>query len=317
LNEVKSVLKKIQLFEPAGIGACSLQECLILQLKRQNTKDTVVKNAIKILEDCFEEFTKKHYDKIQKKLELTVAEQKKALNIILKLNPKPGESVNSFAGAEYIIPDFILTESNGELLLSLNKKNAPQLKISRSYAEMLDTYEKSNKKDKNMRQTATFIKQKLDSAKWFIDAIKQREETLRKTMSAIVKHQREFFLTGDESKLRPMILKDVANEINMDISTVSRVVSSKAVQTDFGLFQLKYFFSESISTETGEDVSSREVKSYLKELIENEDKKKPLSDDRLEELLNEKGYSIARRTVAKYREQLNIPVARLRKEMQG
>jgi RNA polymerase sigma-54 factor len=216
---------------------------------------------------------------------------------------------------QYLIPDFIITNNGGNLELTLNSRNAPELRISRSYAEMMETYDKTKKKDKKMRETATFVKQKLDAAKWFIDAIKQRQQTLLNTMRAIIDLQYDFFLTGDESKLKPMILKDIAQKINMDISTVSRVVSSKSVQTEFGIYPLKYFFSEGITTDSGDDVSSREVKRALKELIEQEDKKKPLSDDKLEQLLREKGYRIARRTVAKYRESMNIPVARLRKEL--
>jgi RNA polymerase sigma-54 factor len=216
---------------------------------------------------------------------------------------------------QYIIPDFILTNNNGKLELALNSRNAPELRISRSYTEMFKAYDKSNKRDKKLKEAVTFVKQKLDAAKWFIDAIKQRQQTLLRTMQAIVDFQYEFFLEGDETKLKPMILKDIASMINMDISTVSRVASSKAVQTDFGIFPLKYFFSEGISTDSGEEVSSREVKQIIKDIIESEDKNKPYSDDKLEKILNEKGYNIARRTVAKYREQLNIPVARLRKEL--
>ena len=219
------------------------------------------------------------------------------------------------ARTQYVIPDYILTNDNGKLELALNSKNAPELKVSRSYSNMLQAYDKSDKKDKKLKEEVSFVKQKLDSAKWFIDAIKQRQNTLLNTMETIVKYQYDFFLTGDESKLRPMILKDIANEIGMDISTVSRVANSKSVQTEYGTYQLKYFFSEGIATDSGEDVSSREVKNYLKELVDNEDKRKPLSDDKLEKLLKDKGYNIARRTVAKYREQLQIPVARLRKEL--
>jgi RNA polymerase sigma-54 factor len=237
------------------------------------------------------------------------------VSIITKLNPKPGGTASGDVRTQYLIPDFMLINNSGKLELSLNSRNAPELKISRSYAEMLDTYDKSNKKDKSIRETVTFVKQKLDAAKWFIDAIKQRQQTLLRTMNAIIQYQYDFFLTGDESKLRPMILKDIASAIEMDISTISRVANSKAVQTEFGIYPLKYFFSEGIATDSGEDVSSREVKYILKEQIDNEDKRYPLSDDKLEKILNEKGYNIARRTVAKYREQLNIPVARLRKEL--
>jgi RNA polymerase sigma-54 factor len=313
-EEVEDILHKIQSFDPPGIGARNLQECLLLQLDRKDHTNLAVTNAIKIIDDFFEEFTKKHYDKIQRRLNITDEEMKEAVTIITRLNPKPGGSSGDVR-TQYLIPDFMLVNNSGKLELSLNSRNAPELKISRSYAEMLDTYDKSNKKDKNIRETVTFVKQKLDAAKWFIDAIKQRQQTLLRTMNAIVQYQYDFFLTGDESKLRPMILKDIATTIDMDISTVSRVANSKAVQTEFGIYPLKYFFSEGISTDSGEDVSSREVKYILKELIDNEDKKVPLSDDKLEKILNDKGYNIARRTVAKYREQLNIPVARLRKEL--
>ncbi|QHT67912.1 RNA polymerase factor sigma-54 [Rhodocytophaga rosea] len=314
-EEVEDILFKVQTFDPAGIAARNLQECLLLQLDRKDHHNPVVTYAIKIIDDQFEEFTKKHYDKIQKRLNINEEEMKEAVNIITKLNPKPGGTASGDVRTQYLIPDFLLINNNGKLELSLNSRNAPELKISRSYAEMLDTYDKSNKKDKGIRETVTFVKQKLDAAKWFIDAIKQRQQTLLRTMNAIIQYQYDFFLTGDESRLRPMILKDIAHSIDMDISTVSRVANSKAVQTEFGIYPLKYFFSEGIATDSGEDVSSREVKYILKELIDNEDKRVPLSDDKLEKILNEKGYNIARRTVAKYREQLNIPVARLRKEL--
>jgi RNA polymerase sigma-54 factor len=273
--------------------------------------------AKRILEDCYDEFIKKHYSKIQKKLDLDDEEYiKDAIDLIVKLNPKPGGEITSgLVKNHYVIPDFILTNNNGKLELSLNSKNAPELRISRSYTDMFKAYHKSDKKDKKLKEAVTFVKQKLDAAKWFIDAIKQRQHTLMRTMRAIVDFQYEYFLEGDETKLKPMILKDIAQMINMDISTVSRVASSKSIQTDFGIFPLKYFFSEGIATDSGEEVSSREVKQIIRDLIESEDKSKPYSDDKLEDLLNEKGYNIARRTVAKYREQLNIPVARLRKEM--
>ncbi|HVD97374.1 MAG TPA: RNA polymerase factor sigma-54 [Cytophagaceae bacterium] len=315
VDEVESILFKIQSFDPAGIGARSLQECLSLQIERKDILDPEVLIADRIVNDCFEEFTKKHYDKIQKKLNISDEELKEAVGIITKLNPKPGGGEGNDVKSQYIIPDFLLSNNNGKIELTLNSRNAPELKISRSYKEMFDTYDKSTGKDKKMKEAVAFVKQKLDAAKWFIDAIKQRQNTLLITMEAIVKYQYEFFLEGDESKLRPMILKDIASEINMDISTVSRVANSKSVQTDFGIYPLKYFFSEGIATDSGEDVSSREVKHILKEIIEAEDKKRPLSDEKLEEMLNKKGYNIARRTVAKYREQLNIPVARLRKEL--
>lgn len=317
-EEVEAVLGRIQTFDPPGIAARNLQECLLLQLDRMdNGHDIDVAVAKKIISDCFDEFTKKHYSKIQKKLDTEDEDfVRDAMELIVKLNPKPGSgSGSSMVKNSYIIPDFILTSSNGKLELTLNSRNAPDLRVSRSYSEMFKAYDKSDKKDKKLKEAVTFVKHKLDAAKWFIDAIKQRQQTLLKTMKAIVDFQYDFFLEGDETKLRPMILKDIANMISMDISTVSRVASSKAVQTDFGIFPLKYFFSEGITTDTGEEVSSREVKQIIKDIIESEDKGKPYSDDKLEKILNQKGYNIARRTVAKYREQLNIPVARLRKEL--
>lgn len=318
VGEVEEVLKKIQAFDPSGIAARSLQECLLLQLERMDDgQDVDVIVAKKIIGECYDEFTKKHYSKILKKLDLDDEDYiKDAIELIVRLNPKPGGEVGSgMVKNQFVIPDFILTNNNGKLELALNSRNAPELRISRSYADMFKAYDKSDKKDKKLKEAVTFVKQKLDAAKWFIDAIRQRQHTLLRTMRAIVDFQYDYFQEGDETKLKPMILKDIANIINMDISTVSRVASSKTVQTDFGVFPLKYFFSEGISTDSGEEVSSREVKQIIKELIEGEDKAKPFSDDRLEDLLKKKGYNIARRTVAKYREQLNIPVARLRKEL--
>ena len=314
-DEIEEILFKIQDFDPSGIAARSLQECLLIQLERveQNPNSRL---AYTIIDRCFDEFTKKHYNKIIKKLDLEDEEDlKPAIAIITKLNPKPGGSSSGLVKTQYIIPDFILTNNDGELELALNSRNAPELKVSSSYSDMFEAYDKSDKKDKKLKETVSFVKQKLDSAKWFIDAIKQRQLTLLKTMRTIVDYQYEYFLTGDESKLKPMILKDIADKIEMDISTVSRVANSKSIQTDFGTMMLKYFFSEGIATDSGEDVSSREVKNELKKLIGNEDKDKPLSDDKLEGMLREKGYTIARRTVAKYREQLGLPVARLRKEL--
>ena len=316
LEELESILFKVQTFDPAGIGARDLKECLLLQLERKTDQNETVKTAIGIIDSCFDEFTKKHYQKIMKKLDIDSEDLlKEAINTITKLNPKPGGIGEGLVKTQYLIPDFILNNNDGKLELSLNSRNAPELKISRSYSEMLQTYDKSNKKDKKLKETVSFVKQKLDAAKWFIDAIKQRQQTLLSTMRAIIDFQYDYFQEGDESKLRPMILKDIAEKINMDISTVSRVANSKAIQTEFGIFPLKYFFSEGISTDSGEDVSSREVKNKLRETIEQEDKRKPLSDDKLEKILRQHGYNIARRTVAKYREQLGIPVARLRKEL--
>ncbi|MCU0417373.1 MAG: RNA polymerase factor sigma-54 [Cytophagaceae bacterium] len=315
VEEIEELLFKIQDFDPAGIAARDLRECLLLQIERKDEDDPTVQLSRQIISDFFDEFTKKHYDKIQKKLNISDDAIKYAIRLITRLNPKPGAGNNEEIKSQYLLPDFILQNNNGRLELFLNSKNAPELKVSRSYAEMFDTYDKSSKTDKKLKEAVSFVKQKLDAAKWFIEAIKQRQQTLLKTMHAIVEYQREFFLEGDESYLKPMILKDIADRIQMDISTVSRVANSKAVQTEFGIYPLKYFFSEGIATESGEDASSREVKHILKELIEAEDKHKPLSDEKLEKLLQAKGYTIARRTVAKYREQLNIPVARLRKEL--
>ncbi|HEX8350115.1 MAG TPA: RNA polymerase factor sigma-54, partial [Hymenobacter sp.] len=279
-------------------------------------QDEVTEAAERILLECYDEFTKKHYPRIQQKLDLEDDELKEAIALILKLNPKPGGTGPVGLGkVQYIIPDFILTNENGVLNLTLNARNAPDLRVAPAYTEMFQAYDKASKKDKKMKEAVTFVKQKLDAARWFIDAIRQRQQTLLRTMDAIVRYQREFFLEGDESRLRPMILKDIAQEINMDISTVSRVANSKSVQTEFGIYPLKYFFSEGIATDSGEDASSREVKHILKEIIEGESKGRPLSDDKLEKMLNARGYNIARRTVAKYREQLNIPVARLRREL--
>ena len=316
VEELESILYKIQNFDPPGVGARNLQECLLLQLERKDEELEYLEIARRIVDKCFNEFSKKHYDKIAKKLGIESEEAlKDAIAMITKLNPKPGGSGEDLVKTQYLIPDFMLTNNNGKLELTLNSRNAPQLQISRSYSDMLHAYDKSDKRDKKLKETVTFIKQKLDSAKWFIDAIKQRQNTLLNTMQAIIDFQYEYFLEGDEAKLRPMILKDIADTINMDISTVSRVANSKAIQTEFGIYPLKYFFSEGIATDSGEDVSSREVKHKLKGIIEGEDKAKPLSDDKLEKMLRAEGYNIARRTVAKYREQLNIPVARLRKQL--
>jgi RNA polymerase sigma-54 factor len=314
-EEIEEVLYRIQEFDPSGIGARDLQECLLIQLERKDMDEPDVLLAHHILKDCFEEFTKKHYDKIQKKYDVNDSSIKSAINIITKLNPKPGGNSGDDVKTQYLLPDFILQSNNGELELSLNSKNAPDLRVSRNYTEMFHTYDKSAKNDKKLKEAVTFVKQKLDAAKWFIEAIKQRQQTLLRTMHAILEFQKEFFFEGDEMHLKPMILKDIADMVGMDISTISRVANSKAVQTEFGIYPLKYFFSEGIATDSGEDASSREVKHILKEIIDGEEKKKPLSDEKLEKELNNKGYNIARRTVAKYREQLNIPVARLRKEL--
>ena len=315
-KEIAAIIQQIQQFDPPGIAARDLQECLLLQLKRKTSEGQSVELAFQILSKYFEEFTKKHYDKIQRSLNLSDEQIKEVINQIIKLNPKPGGNMGEMNKAEsYIIPDFFVINNNGQLELTLNAKNAPDLRISDGYRDMLKDYEKGSKKDKRQKEAVLFIKQKIDSAKWFIDMIKQRQDTLIGTMSAIMKHQQEFFLTGDETTLHPMILKDIAELTFLDISTVSRVANSKFVQTEFGTYRLKFFFSESLSTDSGEEVSTREVKKILSNIIEEEDKRKPLSDEVLTDMLQEKGYNIARRTVAKYREQLNVPVARLRKEL--
>ena len=315
-QEVKSILGLIQTFDPAGVGARSLQECLLLQINRKQDGDISRFTAKKILEDFFEEFTKKHYDKIALKLEIEDKDLKDAVNEILRLNPKPGGSLRESAKNQLqITPDFVINETEGSLELSLNSRNAPSLKVSREYESMLRSYSEGAKTTKSDKEAVSFVRQKLDGAKWFIDAIKQRQQTLLLTMNAIMNYQFAYFLSGDEAKLRPMILKDIADIVNLDISTISRVSNSKYVQTNFGIYPLKYFFSESLSTDSGEEVSTREVKKILSEAINSESKKIPLTDEKLMDLLNEKGYNIARRTVAKYREQLNFPVARMRKEL--
>jgi len=314
-EEILNMLHVIQEFDPAGVGARNLQECLLIQLKKKENPGKTVELAIIILERYFNEFTKKHYEKILKKAKITEQDLKDAIEEILKLNPKPGNSLSdSTKTNHYILPDFIIFNNNGDLELQLNSKNAPELRLSRTYVDMLETYASSKNKSKH-KDAITFVKQKIDSAKWFIDAIRQRQNTLQVTMQAIMNYQRQYFLTGDETRLRPMILKDIAEIVNLDISTISRVANSKYVQTPFGTFLLKSFFSESMQTEKGEEVSTREIKKILSDCIDVEDKNKPLTDEQLTKILKEKGYNIARRTVAKYREQLNIPVARLRKEL--
>jgi RNA polymerase sigma-54 factor len=313
-EEISNIILQIQQFDPPGVGARNLQECLLLQLERKADQGKHIELAIKVLDKYFDEFTKKHYEKIQRGLDLNDDQLREVINQIVKLNPKPGGNVGDMnKGENYVIPDFFITNNNGKLELTLNSKNAPDLRISEGYRDMLKDYDKGTKKDKRQKEAVLFIKQKIDSAKWFIDAIKQRQNTLLNTMEAIMNYQHEFFLTGDETDLRPMILKDIAERTNLDISTVSRVANSKFVQTEFGSYRLKFFFSESLQTDSGEEVSTREVKKILMDLIEEESKKHPYSDEKLTEMLQEKGYNIARRTVAKYREQLNIPVARLRK----
>jgi RNA polymerase sigma-54 factor len=314
-EEVKRMLNYVQQLDPAGVGAQSLEECLIIQLKRKSESPS--RNlAILILDKAFEHFVKKHYKKLIQKFDITEDELKKAIHEIERLNPKPG---GSFSGndkiAEQIVPDFSIRIVEGKLELTLNSRNAPELHISNEYNNMLKGYAAAKDKSKSQKDAVQFIKQKLDAAKWFIDAIKQRQQTLLLTMNAIMHRQEEYFLTGDERKLRPMILKDIADKINMDVSTVSRVANSKYVDTPYGTKLIKEFFSESMKNDQGEDVSTREIKKILQTVIEKENKKKPLTDDKLSSLLKEKGYLIARRTVAKYREQLGISVARLRKEI--
>jgi len=316
-EELLSLLEIIQEFDPPGVGARDLRECLLIQLKKKKDLNEVEKTAIKIIENHFEEFSKKHYSKIANKLNIEDEQLKSAIDEILKLNPKPGNSLaESQKPVQHIIPDFSIMVNEGSLELNLNSYNAPELRVSRTYSQMLEQYVNNKKKgDKQQKETVVFVKQKLDSAKWFIDAIKQRQETLIKTMTAIMEYQSGYFLTGDETKLKPMILKDIAEIVEMDISTISRVANSKYVNTPYGTFLLKTFFSESMQTESGEEVSTREVKKILQDCIDNEEKEKPLADEKLALILKEKGYNIARRTIAKYREQLNIPVARMRKEL--
>lgn len=315
-EELLEVLKVIQSLDPPGVGARNLQECLLLQLERK--KGDHISTAIAIIRDSFDEFTKKHYDKISRRLGINDSELKSAIDQILKLNPKPGSSYSNphNKANQHIVPDFVLENVDGELQLSLNQKNMPELRINDSYLDMLKNLAKGkDAQSRKSREAITFVKQKIDSAKWFIDAIRQRQITLLTTMSAIIDFQKEYFMDGDETKLKPMILKDISERTGLDISTISRVSNSKYIQTNFGVFPLKYFFSEAMQKDTGEEVSTREIKTILKECIDNEDKRHPLTDEKLTEILKEKSYNIARRTVAKYREQLEIPVARLRKEL--
>jgi RNA polymerase sigma-54 factor len=312
--ELEELLKVIQEFDPAGVGARDLRECLLIQLYRKTPRTRIVELATKVVDEQMEEFSKKHYDKILKKLEMDDDTLKDVIHEILKLNPRPGNSMaDGQKSFQQVIADFTITNEDGELLLTLNSRNAPELRVNKTYSQMLEQY--SKEKNKSGKEASMFVKQKLDGAKWFIDAIQQRNQTLLYTMNAIMEYQKEYFLEGDETRLKPMILKDIAEKVGLDISTVSRVANSKYVQTSFGTFLLKSFFSESLSTDSGEEVSTREVKKILKDCIEAESKKKPLTDDKLTKILKEKGYNIARRTIAKYREQLDIPVARLRKEL--
>ena len=314
-EEINNVLEIIHEFDPAGVGAMSLQDCLIIQLKRKE-KTEMNQLAVEIIENSFEQFSKKHYEKLINKYSIKQEDLKEVIKLISKLNPKPGGSFSENSKIiEQVIPDFKISIENNELTLDLNYRNSPMLSISKDYNEMLKGYKLEKNKTKSQKQAVQFIKQKLDSAKWFIDAVKQRQQTLLITMQAIMDYQEDFFLTGDEKNIKPMILKDIANKIDMDISTVSRVANSKYVDTPYGTKLLKEFFSESMKTTSGEEISTIEIKKILEKIIDDENKKKPLTDEKLVSLLKEKGYRIARRTVAKYREQLNIPVARLRKEI--
>jgi RNA polymerase sigma-54 factor len=317
-EDLERILSYIQQLDPPGVGARDLKECLLLQIKRKQDigNNPVYKLAYQILDEMMEDFSKKHYARILKKFDISEDYLRETLDFISKLNPKPAQSGSEGASnKDFIIPDFIVKESYGELEVTLNQKNAPELRVSKSYNETLKSFEASKEKSKSQKDAVQYIKQKLDGAKWFIDSVKQRQNTLLTTMKKIVELQIAFFNSGDLSDLRPMILKDIAEAIGMDISTISRVASSKYVETDFGIFLLKDFFTEGITTDSGEEVSNREVKKILNQAIDDEDKKKPLTDEALKIILQEKGYQIARRTVAKYREQLSLPVARLRKEL--
>ena len=316
-EEVTEVLHVIQDFDPAGIGATNLQECLLIQLHRleeDNEEDIDYSLPIMIIEQYYNEFTKKHYDKIIKKVGVSERQFRAALKEILKLNPKPGGATGNSHRSNYVVPDFTIYNNCGELELTLNSRNAPELRVNKDYTDMLSDFAKQ-KNNKENKEAITFVKNKIDSAKWFIEAIRQRQNTLYITMEAIMNYQKEYFLTGDETKLRPMILKDISEKVGLDISTISRVANSKYVQTAYGTFPLKSFFSESLTNDEGEEVSTREIKKILMDCIEQEDKSKPLTDDVLAQILKGKGYNIARRTIAKYREQLDIPVARLRREL--
>ena len=313
-EEVERLLRIIQDFEPSGVGARDLRECLLIQLKALKQSEDVV-NAERILTDWFHEFSTKHFQKIMMKLGLSEKEMKAAMARIVKLNPSPGGQIDDSYNdqAQQIVPDFILDIENGELKLSMPRFSIPEIRINRKYAELL--MDAANSSERQKKEAATFVKQKMDSAKWFVEALKQRHNTLLSTMQAIVDYQHDYFMSGDEANLRPMVLKDIAGITGFDISTISRVVNSKYIETHFGIFPLKYFFSEGLENKDGEEVSTRELKKVLQECVENEDKHKPLTDDQLVSLMNDKGYKVARRTIAKYRDQLGIPKARMRKEL--
>ena len=314
-DDVISVLKKIQDLDPPGVGARSLQECLLIQLNKKTTQKESILNSIKIIESEFELFSKKKFSKLSEKLNLSDNELKESIDEISKLNPKPGGSISSEFSNNTIIPDFILKIEDGELIVELNKRNSPELRLSNSYKNILEGYKNDPNKSKSQNQAMQFLKQKLDSAKWFIEAVEQRYQTLFQTVDAIVTFQNDYFLSGEESDLKPMILKDIAEKINMDISTISRVANSKYIDTPYGIKLLKSYFSEGMKNKDGDEISTIEIKKTLKQIIDDENKAKPLSDIELSKGLSEKGYKVARRTVSKYREQLDLPVARLRKEL--
>lgn len=314
-EELLAVLKKVQTLDPPGTAARNLQECLLLQLQRKKSDRSSIENALQIIEHGFDAFSRKHYQKLQDRFHLSAEELKEALEEVSKLNPKPGGAHAASTQNNHIVPDFSMQLEDGKVIVDLNRRNAPQLRVSQGYKEMLAGYQEARNSSKSQQEAVLFIKQKLDAAKWFIDALEQRYHTLIKTMNAIVDHQREYFLSGDEKRLKPMILKDIAETIEMDISTVSRVANSKYIDTPYGIKQLKEFFSEGFNLQSGEEVSPIEIKKHLEQIIASENKKKPLSDQAIAEQLKEKGYPVARRTVAKYREQLDLPVARLRKEL--
>ncbi len=318
LKELETLLQLVHQLDPPGVGARNLQECLLIQLNRAEEETDAIELARQVIGMHFDDFSKKHFDKILKRTGATEEELKQAVSEILKLNPKPGNTLgDSSQGGLFILPDFFVSNEEGELELRINQRNRPELRVNKTYREMLEQYasDKSSRGSSQRKEALMFVKQKIDSAKWFIDAIQQREQTLLLTMSAIMEFQKEYFLSGDDTRLRPMILKDIAEMVGLDISTISRVANSKYVQTTFGTFLLKTLFSEGLQTESGEEVSSREVKTILEECIGSEDKRNPVTDDALAMILKERGYTIARRTVAKYREQMGIPVARMRREM--
>ncbi len=314
-DDVISVLKKIQDLDPPGVGARSLQECLLIQLNKKTNQKESILNSIKIIESEFELFSKKKFSKLSEKLNLSDNELKESIDEISKLNPKPGGSISSEFSNNTIIPDFILKIEDGELIVELNKRNSPELRLSNSYKNILEGYKNDPNKSKSQNQAMQFLKQKLDSAKWFIEAVEQRYQTLFQTVDAIVTFQNDYFLSGEESDLKPMILKDIAEKINMDISTISRVANSKYIDTPYGIKLLKSYFSEGMKNKDGDEISTIEIKKTLKQIIDDEDKANPLSDIELSKGLSDKGYKVARRTVSKYREQLDLPVARLRKEL--